>query len=233
MAESSLSITYNTLRREVGAFLGWGRSHTTFTATQNTDFSDILASGLRMFYFPPTPEGAPRYEWTFLRKTGTITLQTSVSDYTLPDDCGGIVIGDSVVFAEGTNNKTLKMQSEAEVRSFRAMDSQTGVPKYFAVRNELHNTASGQRFEIMVYPTPAVAQNNTVLTLRYISVPGTLNTTNIYPVGGAQYSETVRAAVLAAAEQFNDNDPSGPYYQKFQTMLMQAIRADEESKPQR
>jgi hypothetical protein len=57
MAESTLSVTINSLRREVGTYLGFeDRSPANWTANQITDGDDVLARGLRMFYLPPTRE---------------------------------------------------------------------------------------------------------------------------------------------------------------------------------
>lgn len=229
MSESSLSIDYNTLRREVGGFLGWGRDYSAWTPTQNTDFADVLARGLRTFYFPPTDEEKPYYEWSFLQKTGTITFNTAAS-YKLPDDFGGTILDDSVTYAAGKGARTLQYVPEAKLRKIQAMDQAGGLPKYFAVRNETHDPTAGQRWDFLTYPTPRPADNGTAITYRYVYVPDTLDATNTYPVGGAQYSETVLAAIMAAAETMLDNDPAGPYMQRFQLMLKQAMRNDQNQK---
>lgn len=231
MAESTLSVTINSLRREVGAFLGWGRTISNWTNTNLNDFDDISARALRMFYYPPPKEkGQPIFEWTFLRKDGTITLNTNTTSYDMPDDFGGTIMPLSVVNASASSRRRLKKQSIDYIRALQAMDSQTGVPRYFAVHNKAHTPATGQRWEMVVYPTPTATEDGQVLTHRYIHVPNILTNTNIYPVGGAQYSQVILAAHMAAAEEMIDEDPAGPYKESFLSMLDTAMRNDRQQK---
>jgi hypothetical protein len=232
MAESTLSVSINSLRREIGTFLGWGRDPTAWTSTYITDGDDIIARGLRMFYFPPVAEGqqVPYYEWSFLRTTGTVTLLTGDADYDLADDFGGTLVPKTTTWASGTDRRPIQLVSEDTIRKHQAYNSTAGMPQYLAVRGKTFVPANGQRWEALVYPAPSAAYNNTVLSFRYVSVPDTLTNTNIYPRGGAQYSETILSAVMAAAEIKQDDDPNGPFMQKFQASLQNSIRADEAMK---
>lgn len=238
MAESTLSITYNTLRREVGHYMGWftgtGRDPNNFTAENNTDFDDILARGLRMFYFPPTDAETPNYEWSFLSKEGSVTLASTDFTYDMPDDFCGVVKDNSVTYASGQNQRAPQITDESFLRKMQAMDSQSGYPKYYSISPKTPAPTTGQRWEMKVYPTPTASQGNgLVLTFRYPHTPDTMSSTNIYPIAGAQYGETILAAVLAAAEYKHEDDPAGPFYQKFLTMLNATVRADENMKNHR
>ena len=210
--------------------VGWGRDITQWTSTQLVDFVDILKRGSRMFYFPPMPEGQPVYEWTFLRTIGSITLVTGDYTYTLPDDFGGTILDRSVTWPVGNGNRMLTKISEQDIRKNQAYDNQSGVPKYYAVRNLTHAPTTGQRWELLTYPTPSAAVNGIVLSYSYVFVPNVITSANKYPVGGAQYSEVILSAILAAAEYKEDDDPSGPYHQKFQELLQVAMRNDEQQK---
>lgn len=230
MSESALSISYDELAREAGHFLGFGRDPDTWDNTQLQDFEDVLKRGLRLFYYPPSDGDTPYYEWTFLRKTGTITLVTADYDYTLPDDFGGTILDKSVTFPVASGYRGLSKISESSIRQHQSYDNQSGVPKYYAVRNRTHTPTTGQRWELLCYPTPAAIVNTVVLTYRYVQLPGTLSNTNLYPLGGAQYSEVVLAAVLAAAEYKEDDEPGGPFAAKFEKMLGTAMRNDKQQK---
>lgn len=230
MAESTLSIDYATLSREVGHFLGWGRDRSTWTNTQKQDFDDIVKRALRLFYFPPMEGENPYYEWTFLRKTNTITYNTSASNaalYDLPDDFGGTILDRSVTYPKGSNIRMLTKVPESVIRQNYALDDQTGTPKYFAVRNKTHVAANGQRWEMLVYPLP---KENTTITFRYVFVPDIITNTAIYPVGGAQYSEVILAAFMSAAEYKQDDEPTGAYTKKFEELLKVAMRNDMQQK---
>lgn len=230
MAESNLSITYAEVRREVGHFLGFGRDPDTWSNTQLQDFGDILKRGSRLFYYPPTDGDIPYYEWTFLRKTGTITLATGDYDYTLADDFGGTILDRSVTWPVANGNRSPAKVSESAIRQNQAYDNQSGLPRYYAVRNSTHAPTTGQRWEMLVYPTPSATYNGVVWTYRYVQVPDVITSTNIYPLGGAAYSEVFLAAILAAAEYKQDDDPDGPFQKKFQSMLAAAMRNDKQQK---
>lgn len=232
MAESTLSLEYSDFQREVAYLLGWSRTPSNWDNTQNQDFSDLQRRALRMFYFPPMTQepGSPLYEWTFMRKEGTITLVAADYDYDLPDDFGGTILDDSTSYAAASVRGKLKKISESDIRSLRAFDPQSGWPLYFSVRNKAHTPTTGQRWEFLAYPTPATAQAAAVITYRYVTVPNTLDSTNKYPLGGAQYSEVILSAYLACAEYKMDDDPNGPFQQKFNEMLGVAMRNDMQQK---
>lgn len=230
MAESTLSIDLNSLRVEVGNFLGWGRSQGSYTANQNTDFNYIHKRALRRFYFPPLDQQTPYYEWSFLRTTGTITLLTNTWQYDLPDNFGGTILDRSVTYnTAGTAQPPLHKVDEQVVRHHRANKVHRGYPRYYAVRPKEHAADTGQRWQMIIDPMPSVDQNAVKIDYRYVFVPGHLSGTNIYPVGGAQYSEVVLAAHLSEAELYQENEV-GIYNQKFEQMLMSAVRNDEQQK---
>jgi hypothetical protein len=234
MAESSLSITFTELQREVAFFLGWSRDPTAWDNTQSQDFADIHKRALRMFYYPPDEGERPTYEWTFLRKTGTITTVNNDYDYDLADDFGGTLLDSSTRFAATVNGvrPQLKKVDEQIIEQKRAMDLRYGVPRYFAVRNKAHSTTAGQRWEMLVYPTPSTNTSSAslVISFRYVFLPEQADTTNTYVVGGGQYSEVVLAAHLAAAEFKQDDEPNGPMMERFKELLKTAMRNDNNQK---
>jgi hypothetical protein len=231
MAESTLSLTYSDIQYEVGKFLGWDRTAANWTAAQNTDFTYILKRGLRLFYFPPSQEeDRPYYEWSFLRATGNTTLTNANAAYVMPDSFGGTILDFSATYAVGSGRRRLSKVPEGELRSLQAMDNLTKQwPKYYAIRNNaVANT--GQRFEMLVYPTPGADQVNAVITYSYVSVPDVLTNTTVYPCGGGQYSEVLLSAILSAAEAAVDDDAMGPNMQRFQVLLSSATRDDKNKK---
>lgn len=232
MAESTLSLNYTDFRREVAFLLGWSRDPSSWDNTQKTDFQDISERAQRQFYFPPTGDpNQPIYEWTFLRKGGTITLVDNDTDYDLPDDFSGTILDTSVSYASGSGNRPPKKIAEQEIRQLQAMDARNGVPRYYAIRTKAVDMVNGTRWELLTYPTPRTNNGaGQVLSYRYVFVPNTIGATNIYPVCGARYSEVLLASYLACAEFKQDDDPAGPFQQKFKDMLQVAMRADMQQK---
>jgi len=231
MAESTLSLTYSDVQYEVGKFLGWDRTAASWTATQNTDFTYVLKRGLRLFYFPPSQEqDKPYHEWSFLRKYANVTLVDGNSSYTLADDCGGTVLDFSATYAAGSGRPRLRSIPESELRALQSYSNQTKKwPLYYAVRNQaIANT--GQRYEMLVYPTPGATQVNATISYSYVYVPNVMATDAVYPDGGGMYSEVLLSAILAAAEASIDDDPMGKHMERFGLLITAAVRDDKNKK---
>jgi len=231
MAESSLSIDINTLREEVGMRHGWGRVVSAMTNTQLADFDRVSNRALREFYFPAIDPGTPVYEWSFLRKDATITVLNTTGDYDMPDDFGGTILDESVVWSTaGTKQPRPIKVTPTQIQALRSNENSTGWPRYFSVRNKVHAPTTGQRWEMILYPTANTVVNSNPLAFRYVYVPNSLSNTNKYPAGGAQYSEVVLASHLAAGELLLDGNPSGPHRNHFITLLTTAVRNDNQQK---
>lgn len=231
MAESALSIDIDSLREEVGMRHGWGRSVSAMSAQNLADFDRVSKRALREFYFPAIDPGTPTYEWSFLRKTNTITLVNGTSTYDLPDDCTGVVLDSSFTYSAGVDHPGLIKVPEAQLRRMQASEnSDAGWPTCFSLINKAHAPTTGQRYQIEVYPTPGTDADTKTIEYRHVFAPDVLTNANKYPVGGAQYSQVILAAHLAAAELLLDGDPVGPQRQNFITLLTTAVRADEQVK---
>jgi len=228
MAESNLSVTYSDLEVYVARFAGWNPDTTQWTSDQETDFGLILRKGIRRFYFPPPPEpNQPLYEWSFLRRDGSLPLLDGTYAYELPDDFAGVIVPGSMAYAAGTDKTRPEVVPVQQIMALRGKLDLDGDPKYYAIRVKEHNAASGQRWEVVFYPTPDAAAT---LTYRYVCIPNAPDSNNIYPMGGAAHSELIIESVLAAAEEHLDDDNSGIHNQKFAQMMSAAIRLDQEAK---
>ena len=76
MSESTLSLTYNTLRNAIGDYLGVKRDYSVWDATTAARVEEIISSGLRQFYFPSAGAGVS-HEWFFLSPIGNISTGTT------------------------------------------------------------------------------------------------------------------------------------------------------------
>ena len=71
----NLGLTREELREEIGRFLGYGRTWSSFNTGMKEDVNALIRRGLRQFYSPPPIAGNKRsHEWNFLRPTKTLTL---------------------------------------------------------------------------------------------------------------------------------------------------------------
>lgn len=218
MAESSLSLTYAAIVYQVARYLGWSTDTTTWSSTQSADFAAVVREGLRSFYFPALSPDEPQYEWSFLRRFSTVTFAAGDATYDLPDDFACIVPESAMV----SSGRVAKIDA-ADWQAKTTVSPRSGQPIYFAVRPKAHSPTGGQRWELLVYPTP---DSTGTFTYAYAHVPDTLSETNIYPAGGAVYSQVIMQSIMAAAESLLDDNPTGPHRQAFSAQLASAIRAD-------
>ena len=89
MAESSLSLAALDFANAVGYYIGWGRdtsigTPTVWSAAQLAEVLRIVNSGYRQFlYPPPIADQKVPYEWSFLKKTGSLTIANTNTDLDL------------------------------------------------------------------------------------------------------------------------------------------------------
>lgn len=91
MAESSLTITYEELQREVANVLGFGLQN--WDDDEYAMIDRYIQSGLRMFY-SPAPLDGKTHQWSFMRPMGEIST-------TAPYSTGTIEIASGVVTLTG------------------------------------------------------------------------------------------------------------------------------------
>jgi hypothetical protein len=215
MAESSLSLGYADLRKAVGRFLGFGGTSGNWTADQIDEIAGYLDAGLRRF--------ETAYDWRFLRVTTTIATVADDYDTTLPDNFG-YMLGD-LTFATVDNGwDRIRLVTEDEIRKLRQSPTNTtGKPKFAAVRPRTTDGTTGQRFEIIYWPTPDAIYT---LSYQYRILTSQLSSGAPYPYGGMLHAETIKAAIMAEAERTSD-DEEGVHEAKYQKLLAQSIMVDQ------
>lgn len=291
MAESTLTLSYQTLRRRIGLYLGLNRDSSYWTDDEESDVTDVIQEGLQKFYFPLDPRTGRSHRWSFLYpmasittsgaySTGTVvvasgvvtltggtmpdwlatdptsgdltinavtyeistyssttsvTLQdtsltvTSATSYlisrpryTLPEDFASYV--GPLTFRPGTSglNPPILIVDEATIRHFRQIYEFTYFPQVAAIVPKVMNAAEGQRWQLVLSPSPA---DVFYLQYRYQRIPNVLTAVNLYHHGGTPYSRAVLEACLSAAELQLD-DTTGDHERAFQQAIAQAIDFD-------
>jgi len=143
-------------------------------------------------------------------------------NYDLPDDFGGIE--GKMTYNSIENKPDIKIVGEGDIRSMRRGTTTRSYPCNAAIRPKAHETTTvGQRFEIMFFPIPNDAYT---LTYRKLILPSALvETTLIYPYGGAMHAETIEASCLAIAE-LQEDETKGPKWEYFVSRLTASIAID-------
>jgi hypothetical protein len=226
MAESSLSLSRDDIRKRVAHYLGYGIVVANWTDKQQFVIDDIcLKSGLRRAYHP---EGG--YEWSFLRPKLELTLASGTDDTKLPDDFGGLIGGLYYDGDESRPGQPIRIVGVGEIlQSRQDCPDASGAPNMAALNPRSGtSTQAGQRWELMVHPTPDEAY---VVRGQYFLLGSALSESNPHPYGGAAFAEVIITACLAAAERQADVI-DGPQEMAFRAALAAAMLNDQKNKPQ-
>lgn len=215
MAESTLSLTYDDLAAEIGYFLGLGRKTVaTWSAGDLVKIDAIIQAGYRRFLLAN--------DWSFLSPMGSLVTVAGTSDYTAPDDFGGLT-GDMTYASTDYGPGRVEIRGEGFVRDLRQRSSGvTGFPRYAAVQPKAGTGTTGQRDWILLFPTPSAVYT---LSYPYIAYQGKLATTK-YPLGGMNHAETLKAVMLEAADEMENSQIGGTASIRAKELLQQSILRD-------
>lgn len=227
MPAESLQLDRDSLRREIGRFLGFSRTPSNWTSTQTQDVNDIIKAALRRFYWHAVDPTGRIHRWSFLRPVMSVTVSSQQDVWPMPDEFGGlespITIADENIFSY-----RVRLVNEGVIRNMKGTEGRTftGQPLYAALRPVRSSPALPQRWEIMVFPVP-----NRAYTLQFRASlhQSTLDTDNPYPLGGQEHSQTIRAACLAEAEKvLNDRTSArtSEWEAVYQQLLWSSIAFD-------
>lgn len=220
MAESTLSISRAEILQAVGAYLFQGpapnqgeRDQYVWNREQLAQVNRIINRGQRQFY--------SAYAWSFLRLRLSLAIVAGTADYTLADGFSGFydpflsfTVNDGRIWSvlETSVSKILDYRQNANrLPAFQEM--------YFAKEAKTPTGTTGQRFQLLLFPTPTAAGT---LTGSYFSNPDSMTDTLVYPLGGGPHSETMLASCLACAELERDGQP-GPHKQDYIESLQRSL----------
>lgn len=229
MAESTLSLDYDDLAKEVGGYLGYRRSSNNWTADQVELISSIVQSGYRQFLHPPPlPGERHRHSWTFLRPIATLEVESGTEDYDMDPNFGGL--DGMLTFATDSQRFSISLVSEAMIRDMRQSGVVNSTPQMAAVQPQSSDGTGGQRFKLLLWPKPD--QDYTV-SYRYFVNPDRLvtnegSTSVSFPLGGMPHSETMLESCLSIAEQ-RANDEKGLHWEKFLERLAASVMHDRQA----
>lgn len=219
----SYRLTYDDLRREIGLFLGTGRTDTQWDDTQEADIEAVLSSGLKKFYYNAiNPQTGQRHTWSFITRVETLELVANEQTYKLPDDFERIV--GPFTYPAGSGKRPVGIVDDQEMRNIRSRVDETGDPLYAEVSYQDFLKGDHSLQEVTFYPRPTAA---TKLEYRMMFDAVKISATNPYPYGSTKHSEAILKACLAAAEEkFNPESGPGTYAQAYEKLLFVAIEED-------
>ncbi len=119
----------------------------------------------------------------------------------------------------------VKQRHDAAIRKWSMDDPYYDRPIYYSVRTVEFDPTTGSRKRLAFYPTPDAIY---VLRCPMILRPTMIDSTNLYPVGGETLALLFLESCLAAAEHNYDDSGEAVHEKRFQELLPQMIRADQE-----
>jgi hypothetical protein len=222
----SYALGFDDFERYVARYLGYDASN--LNTQQETDIADIINSGYRRFLNPPPINpNEPAHTWFFLHGVGTITTVADTWEYNAPADFG--TLDGTLTFQEISLWRTeIQQTSENEIRRLRMQDflEEYNYPRYFAIRWK-HDTITSTAAQFIFYPTPTEVFN---LDFHYEKTKAALSGTS-EPLGGDVHSQTVLAAVMAAAELHMEEGGTGQWEMQFQERIRTSIDYDRRNLP--
>lgn len=227
MAESTLSVTRDDLRRRAALVLGFGTDMAKWAPTSRDQIDMCVLDGVREAYWP-VKDGKP-YEWSFMRVSMTFATASGTGSYTMADTFWQVP--DRLVVSTGSGSTLVEILDPDHLIQLRTLEAAANAtPLYAAFRPTSIplSTSVSTRWECLLYPTP-----NAILTMQmHVAVnPESIMSANNYPVGSAMFAQTLIAAVMATAEKYyvnNDSPQQGPakYQQAFAERLQATMMAD-------
>jgi hypothetical protein len=254
LPESTLSLQLSDLASEIGNYLGFGRTATSWTGwnaanpyvpqsitvatvtvgAQDTQLGQIMAvvsSGCRQFYYPPlTDDMKVSYKWGFLTPERQINIIAGQTTYDLPDDYAGM---EGEMTFQSTDSTWITVKRVGQGLVYRALQQQEGItlkPTMCAVIPKQSDGASGQRYQVIFAPIP---DNSYTLNYKSNILPNALSYSNPFPYGGMTHADTIRESCLAVAERDYNDEPNGTHNASFRERLQASVSADvREYKPE-
>lgn len=128
---------------------------------------------------------------------------------------------------ETTLSREVEFTSPHRIHQKRHRNDTLGVPWLAAIQPKVFDATVGQRYEILFWPIPDSAY---ILTYRYKVNPDQLTPTNLYPLGGPELADLVKASCLAVVES-RLTDQAGVRHQEYIQKLIAAVGADRRNAP--
>lgn len=219
---TDLTITKAYLKRLIGQAIGAGPHPGTWSHTESQKVKLALETGLRKFYSPPIlPGDKYSHNWSFLKKSYSLTLVEDQFVYDLPEGFA-MLSTDEILHEPGTAQMypPIPLMSEREIMRRNQQILTAGRPQAAAYRPKSPDQ-NGTRFELLLWPTP---DSEYVLNIRYTINPGMISEEAALPYGNQSASQAIVEACLAAAEE--QGGSQGLHSKLFMEALAAAVSQD-------
>jgi len=224
MAESTLSITRLEIETAVRRYLAYADTGALETDQDNA-VTAVIRAGEGMFYKGTRlPNEQTVHRWSFLTAMYTFSFVASDYAYDCPDDWGGFASSTPVAHNNdwGPSVRVIPADRLLELQEYNEGLTEA-IPQYVAQRNKSRSQAAGQRFELLVFPTPSESVG---VDIFYFSNPSAIPDDANYPLGGQPHALTLLQACLAAAELRENDGAEGVQFREFLRLMVDSVAFD-------
>jgi hypothetical protein len=217
------SLSYDSLRREVGRFLAIGEEPSQWDGGDVVRVDDIIRRGMRRFYFPePSVLGDSAlvgHNWSFIIDDLYLSLSSAATYHTLPASFIRMVGKPTIVGGE----YPLEEVTERDFRNLLNVGSGIGKPQYYTIKRSTPRT-SDLAYKVGLYPIPL---SGLTLEGQYVFDPPAPSSSQD-PVVTAPHVETLISSVLATADESMNYETysGGGHMERFKTLLASSILYD-------
>ena len=217
---AKLTMNYSAVYQKVSEFLGYTAIGTAPTGTNLTTVKDIVARGLRQFFYPVDVRSGNSHDWSFLRQYYTITTKADQWKFPLPPDFSEVLT--NLVFDAQRGYPDVVRRDAQQIKQMRSLSEFKSFPEFFAVTPAKYDLEIGTTYEMWMYPTP---NQKYVLSFFYRIDPLKPEATTDLMIGGIKATEAILESCLAIAEQQED-DTIGMHTQIAADLIQRLIVAD-------
>lgn len=224
MPETGLTLTYDELTAQVCLLLHGVDDITSegISQMERNQVRRAITNGLRRFYYPAQVDQGLIYDWTFLTTEFTFKTEIGTDDYLMPFSFGGTV-GPLVHDPADQIRVSIVKTTVNDILSFRQLNLQlSSWPQRYAERPVPMGGREGQRWELMMWPSPSA---EFLFHGQQRIQPLAPGNDQQYLYGGPEHSQTIIEACLAAAELMQDGP--GPHAVEFMNCLKTSIALDQ------
>jgi len=199
---ANLKLTFGDVYTKVSEYLGLGSAP---TDSDLVIVKDLTFRGYRKFLMPidlSNPRNPVTYQWKFLERTTTLSIEADQDTYNLPEDFSSFVASLTYITPISVNPIEKSLSFIYEQKSF---NRGTGYPIYYALKTGEFEQISNGKTEIIFWPTPS---QSATYYYTYLSVPPKPVEDDDVFVGGDLASEAILESCLAAAESYKYDTPN-------------------------
>ena len=212
----SIGYTYKELTDRVSKYLGtYGSSGP--SGSDLATAQDMVKSGYLRFL--------TAYDWTFRRRYATLSTLSGQHIYELPEDFGGIRT--PFKYNDVSGYPPLEEITDGEIIELQGYGENISYPENYAIRAGLHDPETGQRYEVLFWPTPTAEYS---LYYSFFSMPKMMSGDSDVPMGGAEHAECLLRFCMAAAE-LEEDEVAGPQTEDAGIQLQRSIQMDKLREP--